>query len=611
MVMLIRMAGLLIASSLIVGCSFLSTHNTQQSSNDSQNLPPRDTHSQTTPPLTSVKSDIPSSQLTEALADTSLETIPEEYAAFEASTLYSLLAAEIAGQRQQFAISLANYLDQARKTKDPAIAERATRIAQYLGSKKYILESSEVWVQNAPQEPLAHQSRAHALIMAGNFHAALTHMKAEFEFTGESQFDYLAISSQSLDRVDKLDLLNRLEDFTDEHSDYAQLWMAQGSLLMQLEDYPSALMAFDSALELRQDYTAAALSKARILHNIGQVEDALELLNRLHSDLPSHKGIGVLRARVMIDLKRFNEARKAFQKLSQRFSSDDSIKLSLALLHMELKEFDESIAILSALSLNNAISNDAYFYLARIAELQKDYPRALKNYNQVQPGNQLLSALVKASNLLLRLEGINAARDYISQKRGEFPSYNIELTQLEIELLSKEEDYAAAYKVADETLSEHPQNTQLLYSRGLLAERMGDLDQLETDLRHIIRLNPSDAEAMNALGYTLANKTDQLEEALSLIQRALALSPGNPAIIDSLGWAYYRLGDLEKALEYLQQAFAAFPDHEVAAHLGEVLWQLNQTENATQIWQQGLEQKPDSSIIKETLERLDIEGFTD
>jgi Flp pilus assembly protein TadD len=163
--------------------------------------------------------------------------------------------------------------------------------------------------------------------------------------------------------------------------------------------------------------------------------------------------------------------------------------------------------------------------------------------------------------------------------------------------------------LVDTALIESPDNAKLLYSRGLLAEKLGNIEQLETDLRHIISLSPNNAEAINALGYTLANKTDRIDEALSLIKQAIELAPNNPAIIDSLGWAYYRQGNLDRAVELLQQAFNAFPDHEVAAHLGEVLWKLKRNSEAKSVWQKGLDQKPNSSIIKETLQRFNLDPY--
>jgi tetratricopeptide (TPR) repeat protein len=581
--MLLRIVTLLIANSLIAGCSLLPMSNNSTAA-DSQSA---------------------HAELDDNKISSTLDAIPAK--PFSATTLYSLLVAEVAGQRQQFNVSLANYIDQARKTQDPGIAERATRIAQYLGINQYILEAAHIWVSNAPAEAQAHQILALALMKAGDFPLALQHMESVLELAGASQFDYLALNAQSLSRSEKLDLLHQIELLTHKHNDYAPLWMAQGALLVQLEDYPTALVALEQALALRENYTSAALSKARVLHKLNRPEEALVWLDDLHDSLPKHKGIGVLRARILIDLKRFSEARAAFQYLAQIFPYDYSIQLSLGLLHMELDEDDQAIAVLSPLTLDNNMANEAYFYLARIAEKQEDTIRALRNYRAVQEGRQFLPAQLKAAQLLLQQEGVNAARDYLTHRRSEFPDFNIELVQLEVELLINNEQIEEAYQLVDTALMESPDNTKLLYSRGLLAEKLDNIEQLETDLRHIISLSPNNAEAINALGYTLADKTNRIDEALSLIKKAIELAPNNPAIIDSLGWAYYRQGNLDQAVALLQQAFNAFPDHEVAAHLGEVLWQLKRNSEAKSVWQKGLEQKPDSSIIKETLQRFNLD----
>jgi len=585
--MLLRIVTLLIANSLIAGCSLLPMNGNS-------------TRSDSATDTQAAHAEIDNSK--------SLETQEPVYdAPFSAPTLYSLLVAEVAGQRQQFDVSLANYLDQAHHTRDPGIAERATRIAQYLGINQYILESAQLWVSIAPLDAQAHQILSLALIKAGDFPAALQHMESVLELAGAGQFDYLALNAQLLNRTEKIALLQQVEQLTQKHNDYAPLWMAQGALLSQLGDYPAALIALNQALSLSEEYTAAALSKARVLHHLNRPEDALAALDELHNDLPKHKGIGVLRARILIDLKRFSEARAAFQYLAKLFPNDYSIQLSLGLLHMELEEYDQAIAVLSPLTLHENIDNEAYFYLARIAEKQQDPVRALRDYRAVQQGRQFLPAQFQAAQLLIQLEDMNAARDYLTHRRSEFPNYNIELVQLEVELLIKHKQIQEAYQLVDTALIDTPNNTKLLYSRGLLAEKLGNITQLEIDLRHIISLMPNNAEAINALGYTLADKTDRLDEALALIQQAITLSPNNPAIIDSLGWAHYRLGNLDKSVELLQQAFNNFPDHEVAAHLGEVLWQLERNKEAKSIWQQGLEQEPNSPIITDTLKRFNLD----
>lgn len=580
--MLVRIFSLLIASSLITACSMLPA----KPSDDTTEV---DEHSD--------RHISDNSQVPAVLYDRP----------FAAPTLYSLLVAEVAGQRQQFDISLVNYLDQAEKTQDPGIAERATHIAQYMGVNNYTLRAAEIWVKNAPDEAQAHQVLAQALVVKGDFENALKHLEIVFDLAGASQFDYLALNAEALNPEDKIALLQQIEQLTKKHADYPQLWMAQGTLLLQLANDEDALLSFEKALSLRPDYTAAAISKARALHNIGKTEEALALLDNLHSDMPKHKGIGILRARILIELTRYSEARAAFGYLHQHFPDDQSIRLSLGLLNIELQEYDEAIAILMPLTLSRPMANEAYFYLARIAEIQQDYPRALRNLGQVQQGRHFLPAQLQTLRILLQQEGIHAARDYLSRSRSQHPNFNTELVQFEIELLIEDKDIEEAYNVANLALNEEPDNIDFLYSRGLLAQRLDNLEQLEVDLRRIIQLEPDNAEAMNALGYTLADKTDRLEEARALVEQANQLSPNNPAIIDSLGWIHYRLGDLNKALKLLQTAYNDFPDHEVAAHLGEVLWQLKRSDEAQEIWQEGLENNPESPVIKETQQRLKID----
>ena len=158
-----------------------------------------------------------------------------------------------------------------------------------------------------------------------------------------------------------------------------------------------------------------------------------------------------------------------------------------------------------------------------------------------------------------------------------------------------------------QALSVAPEDINLLYTRAMLAERLGDLNKLEQDLRTVIRLRPDHAEALNALGYTLADRTDRWAEALPLIERALELTPENPAVIDSLGWIYFRMGNIERARPLLKKAFEMMKDHEIAAHYGELLWLSGDQNEARDIWLQGLEQTPDSEIILRTLQRLDID----
>ena len=162
----------------------------------------------------------------------------------------------------------------------------------------------------------------------------------------------------------------------------------------------------------------------------------------------------------------------------------------------------------------------------------------------------------------------------------------------------------AAFDLYSEALNEYPTNLDILYARAMVSEPLNRLSVLEEDLRTILKLDPDNAAALNALGYTLADRTNRYPEAYTLISRAVELSPDDPFYLDSLGWVYYRMGNMEEAERYLQQAYKIQPDPEFAAHLGEVLWKNGKQKDAKKVWQQGKQQDPDNKLLQETLERL-------
>jgi len=212
---------------------------------------------------------------------------------------------------------------------------------------------------------------------------------------------------------------------------------------------------------------------------------------------------------------------------------------------------------------------------------------------------------------MLKTGGAKALGEGMDSVKARYPDSAAQLTMLESQLLMDQGLNDDALATLDRAIGEDPHNSDLLYSRSLIHEKRRDIQSAEADLRSIIAADPDNSMALNALGYTLTNLTDRYDEALELIQRALELNPGDPAIMDSLGWAYFRLGRLEESADALKQAYDKFPDHEVAAHLGEVLWAQDKQEDAIRIWREGLQNNPDSAVIHETLDRLGVELLRD
>jgi tetratricopeptide (TPR) repeat protein len=184
------------------------------------------------------------------------------------------------------------------------------------------------------------------------------------------------------------------------------------------------------------------------------------------------------------------------------------------------------------------------------------------------------------------------------------PENAVEIYLIEGQILSDLALHGEAWQLYDQALAVHPDEEDLLYSRALAAEKIDRIDLAEQDMRRILELDPDNVRALNALGYTLADRTDRYEEAFGLIQRAYAIDPDDPAIIDSMGWAHYRLGNLAEARKFLQQAWDMTGDGEIGAHLGEVMWVQGDRDEARRIWAEAKENTPDNPVLRKVLERF-------
>lgn len=534
------------------------------------------------------------------------DTPPVKYRPIEAETLYALLTAEIAGHRKHFNIALDQYLHQAQSTKDADIAERTVRIALYMGSSHHALEGLKVWLEAEPENPILHQTAAQVLMESGDFKKALIHMQTLQALTGVSQYDFLAANAGHLSSTYQQELLNDLQVIKQDQPDNASLLYAEGLMLQHLQQYQASYNAIEQALQANPDLLSAALQKARVLAILDRSDDALKWLNKLRKKHPKNKGVQVLRARVLLEQQKYEAAHTAFNDLHKNFPEDSNILLSLALLNDELGYTEEAQDGFYQLLVNEEHLNEVHFYLGRLASNQGKTHEAINHFNQVAPSREFLAAQLQAAYLIKNEFGLSVAQEFIQENTELYPRYKNELFRIELELLIDEAEHLQAFELLNNALERAPESIDLLYTRAMLAEEINDLTLLENDLRTILSIQPNYTDALNALGYTLADRTDRHEEALALVQQAHQQKPNNPAIMDSLGWVYFRMGEFDKALPLLQKAFNIMPDHEIAAHLGELLWITDKPEQAIEVWQKGLENRPNSSTINSTLERLKI-----
>ncbi|SMF54431.1 Tetratricopeptide repeat-containing protein [Alteromonadaceae bacterium Bs31] len=551
----------------------------------------------TAPTQERVEQEKPAIAPPEKIADRSIST----------ETLYALMVAEMAIDRKRYDIALNNYVQQALSTRDPLVTSRATQIARILKAHQPALEMAELWVDLEPENTDAQLIATAELIEANRVEEAVAMSAKLLESGAATAFDAIAVKASEGDIEQVRMLTDVYAGLLKSHPEEEQLLLGYSVLLHQDGRDEEALKAISNALKLNPQNIRAAFQETRILQQMGKQDLALQKLAKLVKDNPDNFSLRARYARV-VSATDLNESRQQFQALLKQAPNDPEILFSLAIVEKESGRLGQSEEHFKTLLASGYYTNAANYYLGQIYEKKNDMDAALEHYTQVGPSQNFLSAILRASNLLSSSDREIDALTLVREKRKTAEAqYREGLFILESDILSTAGQMSAAELVLSDGLDAFPDSTKMLYARAMLYTRIDYIAAAELDLKKILTVTPDNAAALNALGYTLADRTDRLDEAYLYIKKAYELTPEDPAVIDSMGWVEYRRGNYQEALLRLRQAMNAMPDHEIAAHLGEVLWVTGGKEEAKQIWKQGLELTPQSSVIHKTLHRLKVD----
>lgn len=541
-------------------------------------------------------------------AATATQTEPDEveYGNFseQDDTLYDLLVAEVAAQRDQFNITLVNYIHQARATRDPGVILRAINAAQIAKDDEAIKELALIWLESEPDNIAAHQILAYQYSREKAFPEAIDQIAEILELGGETSVEALAIGSQTATEREKQELLNLytqlLERFPDKWDVRYSLALVQRNMQLCTE----SIQNLNQVIAERPEFQQAYVVKANCLNESNQKKEALAYTADAYDDFPENHALGRLYASLLIESGQIKQAEDVFARLLEHYPESPSLVLSHALIMVENGKVTEAKREFDKLLELDTHKSDARYYLARIAEQEEDIDGAIEQYKQVLDGTHFETSVERATYLLSQEDRLDEALEWLEILRQDKPKLAARLWMLEYRLLNTLEKNDKGLSSLNTALQSFPNDEQLLYARAMHYDSVNNLPAMEADLRHIIQLNPQNAIALNALGYTLADKTDRYQEALTLITAALTLKPDNPAIMDSMGWILYKVGEHEKALEILAVAYQNYPDGEVAAHLGEVLWVNDKKQDALKIWAIALKKQPGHPVLVSTIERL-------
>jgi tetratricopeptide (TPR) repeat protein len=525
-----------------------------------------------------------------------LKTIPIE-------SLYDLLVGDVALSRNQFDVALHYYSGQARITGDREIIDLAHRIAEYLSDRAVQLEMALLWVQFAPQDPKAHRAALGAYLDTGEAASALKH--GQWLYENEDDFDALLfiISSTLNSQAQRAELLNPVLQLTFSPEKQPSVQLLAAILLQsggQLDKSESYVRDF---LNSRPNDQKGILLLAQILHQKSQRQEAIKLLKDALQKFPQDRKLRTQYARFLA-VKSPEKAIAQLELLRSEDPKDQEVNFVLGLMQFSQGRFEIAKDLLRQASTQQSLRSNAQYHLGVIAERQRNISEAINHYSQVRYGRNYIVAASRLSGMLADHRSIDEARQYLQRLRISQPNKAVSLFQVESNLLLRMDQPKQALIILSTGLENYPDDPELLYARSMVAEQQDNFALAESDLRSLLAQDEDNATVLNALGYTMILHTDRREEAYELIVRAYSLSPNEPSIIDSLGWALFKLGRPVEALEYLTKAFDIVSDPEIASHLGEVLWALEYNEKAMDVWLYALKENPNHTIILETMLRL-------
>jgi len=522
--------------------------------------------------------------------------------------LYQYLLAEIAASRGQLPLSASIYVDLARSTHDGRIARRATEVAYFGQQPTLALEAARIWVEQEPDSPQARQTFWTLLANNGKVDELSAAIAAALKEEGPNAGGALLLLNRMFARTqDKAIVQKLVNQVSEPYLTLPEAHFARAQAAVAANDEPAARRSIDEALRLKPDWEVATLFKAQL--QAASPEQALATLDQLLDKDRSPKNYTearLIRARLLVELKRYKEARQAFSQLLDQQPDSPELIYATGLLSLQLGDNATGEKLLGRLlDMSFSDKDGVHLYLGQAAEDQGKLTEALAHYDAVTPSHaRYVAAQSRSAAILHSLNRDDESLERLNRALAANPKDKLQLLLAQAQLLSERGKEADAYTVLDHALEDQPEDPVLLYESSLMAEKIGKFDVLERNLRKLIKLQPDNAPAYNALGYSFVDRNTRLEEAQHLLDKALALAPNDPFIIDSRGWLDFRLGKLPEAETWLRKATALRSDAEFSAHLGEVLWLQGKQDEARKVWDAASKLDPRNELLNSTRKRL-------
>lgn len=515
-----------------------------------------------------------------------------------------ILQAEIALQRNEYKQASEQYREAAEGSDDVEIARQATQISYTYGFNEDALRAAERWVELDQDSDEALLYLAQLQLRNGDLRGARGSFRALLERSEDPGDERLVALIPFLSEEDPEDGQWLMSELAESYEDSAWAHYAAGVMALQADDSEEARARAEQAMELEPDWIQPQLLYARSLLLAGEREAAIDYTARLVGDDPDPDPEARLELAVMyLSADRDDDAlSQVNQILLEQPARTDALRL-MAIINFSNDHLDAAWSDFQDLLSSGQYTMDAMFYMGRIADRRLEYDDAVALYSQVISGSNVVLAQSRAGEIMLEQGKPEMALQHLEGFGETHPSHAIDMMQARADILGRMERHEDALELYDRVIEYRPDSERPMLGKAELMLRMGQLEGAIELYREAVDRWPDSAFALNALGYTLADRTDRYDEAERLIKKAMEIEPDSGAIIDSWGWVLYRQGQLDEALSELKRAYGILKDPEVAAHIVEVLWKLGRTEEAKKTLQDAERSFPENELLERVRER--------
>lgn len=541
-----------------------------------------------------------------SMADTEKKAAQPQSSAqsLTADFVYKFLIAEIAGQRGDVNLAGALMYELAKSTGDARLANRATQAALYGKQNGAALRSATLWADLDPNSAEARQILTQLMLASGKVSELRPHLQKILSKEENRASGFLYIAGMLSRSEDKPGVLKLVQELAQPYQKLPEARFATAHAAWSAGNEPLALSELKAADKLRPGWEIAALLQGQVLQS--RPAEVLQFYHHFLDSYPQSQEVRLAYAKLLVNEKQFEEARKEFDHLIQDNPESAEIHVAVGLLSVQLEDFSKAENhFKQALELKYKDPDQIYFYLGQLAEQMQQYEDAQRWYDGINSESRFyFDTQLKTAVMQARQGKLDAARKRLQALDKLSPEQHVIAIQTEAGLLSQANRQLDAFYLLRDAVENLPNSSDLIYDYAMTAERVQRFDVMEQQLRKLILIKPDFAQAYNALGYTLADRNERLDEAKALIEKALALTPNDYFILDSMGWVQYRLGQLDQAVEFIRRAYEVRSDPEIAAHLGEVLWKQGHKDEAISTWENALREFPDNETLLNTSKKF-------